>query len=379
MSPSSGPHNFLILSAHDYRSPRKAGIHFIAAELARLGTTRFFSLHYSWLKRLKSDPRRSLDERANRIEVTPDGVECFLWRTAVHPFSIPLPAMSPLEALLFRLYTSHPSPVLLDWVRQADVVIFESGMAPVFFEFVRRHNPGARTIYIASDDLDSIKAAGYVKRRFAQAAPRMDTIFLKTAGMAPDVASGPNVRVVPHGFDFSVAEHADPSPYPEGGVHAVSLGSMLFDPGFFVAASRAFPQITFHVIGSGHGRHAGYGPNVMVYGEMPHRDTLPYIKHAQLGIAPYRAARMPAHLGDTSLKLMQYDFFRLPAVCPHAIVCGRANRHGYTPGDDASIAQAIRAALDAPRVSTMTHLRWSQVVQRLLDPDAFDDTRLAPA
>lgn len=366
---------FLILSAHDYRSPRKAGIHFVAQELAQLGTTRFFSLHYSLLSRLKSDPRASLDAQSNRKALSPDGVECYLWRTPIHPVSMRSPALTALESLMFWWYTGRPHPVLAEWVREADVVFFESGMAPVFFDQVRRLNPKARTVYIASDDLNSIRAAQFVKRTFARVAPQMDVICLKAPGMARNVHDGPNVRVIPHGFDFSVDQHADPSPYGDG-LHAVSLGSMLFDPQFFVAASRAFPEVTFHVIGSGHGRHPDYGPNVQVYGEMPHRQTLPYVKHANVGIAPYRGERMPAHLGETSLKLMQYDYFKLPAVCPHDIVCGRSNRYGYTPGNAASIEQAIRQALGAPRVSTGNFLRWSEVVQRMLNPSAYDDTRL---
>lgn len=367
--------NSLILSAHDYRSPRKAGIHFVAAELAKLGATRFFSLRYSLLSKLKSDPRASLAAQANQKALSPDGVECYLLRTLIHPVSIPVRGLGALEAMMFKRYTTRPSPVLVEWIREAEVVFFESGVAPVFFDLVRQHNPKAKTIYIASDDLDSIKAASFVKRSFERVAPSMSTICLKSRSMAPKVHIGPNVHVIPHGFDFSVDEHADPSPYPPG-LHAVSLGSMLFDPGFFVIASREFPEVHFHVIGSGTGRHPGYGPNVHVYGEMPHRRTLPYIKHASIGIAPYRAAEMPPHLGETSLKLMQYDHFKLPAVCPQAIVCGCTTRFGYEPGNVQSIAQAIRQALDAPRISTLRHLRWSEVVQRMLDPAAYEDTRL---
>jgi 2-beta-glucuronyltransferase len=366
--------NFLILSAHDYRSPRRAGIHFVTEELAKLGTTRFFSLHYSWLSKLKSDPRRSLDALANRKGLSPDGVECYLWRTVVHPFRM-RPQLAGLEAAMFHRYTSRPSPVLVEWIREADVVFFESGLAPVFFDQVRHLNPAARTVYIASDDLEAINAADFVKRTFARVAPGMTTICLKTRSMADTVPQGRNLRVIPHGFDFSVDQHADPSPYPPGR-HAVSLGSMLFDPEFFVVASQAFPDVTFHVIGSGRGEQPGYGPNVRVYGEMPHRQTIPYIKHATIGIAPYRGAHLPAHLGETSLKLMQYDHFKLPAVCPQAVVNACSNRYGYTPGQADSIGQAIGQALEAPRVSTLQHRPWSEVVQRILHPDDYADTRL---
>jgi len=366
--------NYLVISAHDYRSRRKAGVHFITAELARRGQARFFSCQYSKLSELKSDPRLSLDALANRKGMH-EGVECYLWKTPIHPFNMRKPALRPLEAMLFKLYVGFASPVLKAWIREADVVVFESGIAPIFFELVTRLNPAAKTVYLASDDLETINVASYVKRTFDRIAPRMGALCLKSRFMLDGVPASDNRYIVPHGFDFSVADHADPSPYPAG-QHAVAVGSMLFDPGFFVIASKLFPDITFHVIGSGKGAQDGYGPNVKVYDEMPHKTTLPYIKHATIGIAPYRADGLPAYLSDTSLKLMQYDFFGLPAVCPHGIVGDYRSRFGYTPGDPASIDAAIRAALAAPRRTFRTPLTWAAVTDRLLDPARFDDTRI---
>ncbi|MBX3622853.1 MAG: hypothetical protein KF891_23030 [Rhizobacter sp.] len=367
---------YLVLSAHDYRSPRKAGLHFVGAELAKLGPTRFFSLRYSRLSRHKSDPRVSLDALANRKAVH-EGVECYLWKTLIHPFNTGRPALRALEDLMYGAYTRWPSPVLVEWIRDSDVVFFESGIAPIFFNLVKRHNPAARTIYIASDDLATIRVADYVKRSFERAAPHMSAICLKSRFMAEGMPRTDNQYLVPHGFDYTVDQHADPSPYPPG-LHAVSVGSMLFDPGFFVIASKAFPAVTFHVIGSGAAAQPGYGPNVRVYGEMPHRETLPYIKHASIGIAPYRPEHIPRSLADTSLKLLQYDYFKLPAVCPHAVVADYASRHGYEPGNAESIVAAIDRALVAPRSSQRRPLRWSEAVQRMLDPTAYADTRLPP-
>lgn len=367
---------YLVLSAHDYRSPRKAGIHFVAAELARLGPTRFFSLRYSRLSRHKADPRESLDALANR-KAMHEGVECYLWKTPIHPFNTGRRSLRALEHLMFSAYTRLPNPVLVEWIRDSDVVFFESGIAPIFFDLVKRLNPAARTIYIASDELDTIQVADYVKRSFERAAPLMSAICLKSRFMADGMPKTNNQYVIPQGFDYSVDQHADPSPYPPG-VHAVSIGSMLFDPGFFVVASKAFPSVTFHVIGSGAPAQPGYGPNVKVYGEMPHRETLPYIKHASFGIAPYRPEHIPRSLGDSSLKLLQYDYFKLPAVCPHAVVAGYGSRIGYVPGDADSIAEAIRQALVAPRTSARRPLQWSEVVQRMLDPAAYPDTHLPP-
>lgn len=367
--------SYLIISAHDYRSRRKAGVHFLTAELAKRGKTRFFSCQYSLLSDLKSDPRKSLAELVNEKSMH-NGVECYLWKTLIHPFNLRKSMLSSVEAFMFRRYVANASPVLREWIKGADTIVFESGIAPIFFELAAELNPRAKKIYLASDDLATINVASYVKRTFQRAAPKMDALCLKSRFMLDGVPASDNRYIVPHGFDFSVAEHADPSPYSVG-IHAVAVGSMLFDSSFFVIAGKLFPHITFHVIGSGHARRDDYTINVKVYDEMPHQQTLPYIKHADIGLAPYRAAGLPRYLSDTSLKLMQYDFFALPAVCPDDIVGDYRSRFGYTPGDADSIVAAINAALTAPRQTFRTPLPWSAVVDRLLAPQDFADTHVA--
>jgi 2-beta-glucuronyltransferase len=152
---------------------------------------------------------------------------------------------------------------------------------------------------------------------------------------------------------------------------------MLFDPQFFILAGKRFPHIHFHIIGSCQPRHPEYGENISVYGEMPFDKTLPYIKHATLGIAPYASVNLPAYLRDTSLKLTQYEFFGLPAICPHFIAADYPTRFGYDIGDENSIAQAISRALNpAQPLTKRTVLDWAQVTERMLAPKKFSDTEV---
>lgn len=367
---------YLVLSAHDYRSPRKANIHFITSELAKRGQTRFFSLRYSFLSHRTGDPRLSLDRRANRVEQY-GGVDCYLWKTPIHPFNTRRAGLRRLEDLMFRCYVGMASAVLRRWIQESDVVVFESGVAPIFFDLVKRLNPRARTIYIASDDLDTIEVADYVKDAFRRAAPQMTTIRVPSRALMADIPSSKNVVWVPHGIDHKLRDPETASPYSDA-LNAVSVGSMLFDPGFFAEASHRFPNIHFHIIGCGQPEHPSYGPNVTVYDEMPHDETVRYIRHADIGIAPYLSESVPAYLADTSMKLIQYDFFGVPAVCPHAVVGGYASRFGYTPGDGVAIEQAITRAMNAPRESSRRHLSWGEVTDRILEPAEFEDTRVQP-
>lgn len=366
---------YLVMSAHDYRTPRRANIHFITDELAKRGTTRFFSLRYSRLSRLKHDMRLPLDETANSI-VKHKGVECYLWRTLVHPFNTRRRWLRPLENAMFRMYARNPPEVLERWIRESDVIVLESGTAVAFIRLAKRLNPNARLVYRASDGLSTIEVADFIAREFDDVCGTLDAIALVSPVMADEINSEHNVYHVGHGVDPGLDEMGDPSPYPNTGIHAVSVGSMLFDPTFIAQASQAYPDVTFHVIGSGSGAMPGYGDNVKVYGEMKHADVIGYIKHARFGIAPYSSEQVPAYLADSSMKLLQYDFFGLPAVCPHAVVGTYASRFGYTPGNEASIREAIQQALDAPHVRYRECLDWPQTTDRLLEPERYPETHL---
>jgi 2-beta-glucuronyltransferase len=78
------------------------------------------------------------------------------------------------------------------------------------------------------------------------------------------------------------------------------------------------------------------------------------------------------------MKLLQYDFFGLPAVCPHRVVGRYPSRFGYSPGDPEAVVAAIAQALDAPRARHRQCLTWAETTDRVLDPAGYPETRLAP-
>jgi 2-beta-glucuronyltransferase len=369
--------NSLLLTALDYRTPRKANMQFIADELAMRGATRFFSLRYSLLSKARHDARTFLDDRANRVE-TVGGVDCYLWKVLLHPFNTRRSWLAGLESLWFKWYVRSAPAILQQWMREADVIFFESGSSILFIALAAKLNPKARRVYIASDDLATINVAKFVARTFERDAATMDALCLPSVRLADDMPASSNKYLVPHGLDASIAQRADPTPYASGR-HVVSVGSMLFDREFFEHAAPAYPGVTFHVIGSGSADRSGYPSNVVVYDEMAHDETLRYIKHADVGIAPYRAEQVPPYLADTSMKLMQYAFFGLPAVCPSSVAGCDATRFGYEPGDRASAVAAVGRALDAGRFESRHFLSWSDVADRLIDPARYPDTRMSAA
>ena len=125
-------------------------------------------------------------------------------------------------------------------------------------------------------------------------------------------------------------------------------------------AAKAFPDVTFHVIGAGSEAATLAAPNMRIYDEMKFQDTIPYLRHADFGVAPC--------LVDTWMKLIQYGYLGLPAVCPTVVAGDKPGRFGYLPGDTPSIASAMRSALDFGRFKGEPALSWREVTDRILDP-----------
>jgi 2-beta-glucuronyltransferase len=355
---------FLFVTGHDLRSRRKVNVHFIAEELARRGKTRVFSFGFSCLSLIKRDPRASLWRQANRVEHV-GGVDCYLWRTAFHPFNLRRESLTSLEARWFSRYAKSTPPILDAWASESRTIILESGIPVILAERLAAANPYASLVYLGSDDVRTIGCARYITDEFARTATRYLGAALASLQLLPSIPDGMPAYSVPHAMDPDVLGYGDPSPYG-GGLHAVSVGSMLFDPRFFEIAADLFPEVTFHLIGSGARGSKLARANVRVHDEMNYRRTIPFIKHARFGIAPYTGKRVVPYLADTSMKLMQYGYFGVPAVCPEVTVGGHPGRFGYEPDDAHSIAAAIRRALACPGFVPEPALTWPAVVDRLL-------------
>lgn len=355
---------FCILSAqHDYRTPRRASIHFIAQEFARRGEVRFFSCRFSEISRWRRDePRRDLAHRANRVEMF-EGVACYLWKPLIHPVGL-ASGLGALEEALFEAYVARSPDILRTWIGDADVVLIESGISVVFFNLVKAINPGAKVVYSMSDDLKAIGAARYAQAVLRRIYRDFDLIRVPSSAVM-DRFPGGRVAYIPHGIDTEGFETTAPSPYRNGRPAAVSVGSMLFDARFFDVAATRVPEVDFHVIGAGRARPRGSPGNVIYHPEMPFRETCRYLAHAALGVAPYRPDLAPPELADTSLKLRQYAHLGLPAVCPVEVAGAYPLRFGYDINDPQSLEHAVRAALSTPH-TPMRSLSWSDVADQIL-------------
>ena len=97
--------------------------------------------------------------------------------------------------------------------------------------------------------------------------------------------------------------------------------------------------------------------------------VVPFIKFADIGIAPYRVGAGADYLSQSSLKMIQYSYCRLPIVAPLFAAAGRAHVCAYRPVDPQSIVAAFSQAqsFDRTGIDTASIRSWQEAVQLLFD------------
>lgn len=359
----------VFFSQHVLTSRRRAGMYFLARAYHALGwRVTFVTVGLSWLSTLKRDPRledASPAARNRLVEVEP-GLFSYAWMPAFHPINPGRLAVNRLAGPLFRLYPRLPASGLAAEVAAADHLVFESSAGAMLVPWARALNPGARMIYRVSDDLRVLGAHPVVIAAEQAAVPEFALISVPSpllAGLFPGCGS---VRYQPHGLNTAAFDRPGPSPYGQDEVAVVSVGDMLFDAEAAAAACAARPDWRFHFFG-GHG-HPPDVPNAVRHGERAFDEIVPYVRHARLGAAFYRPAPGAAYLADTSNKLMQYAYCRLPAIAPDFVADDRPHLFGYRPGDPASVADALRRAetADCDALPFPAARPWTEVAAEVI-------------
>lgn len=199
------------------------------------------------------------------------------------------------------------------------------------------------------DLMETLPCSSVVVDRANATVPLFDLVTFPAEAMRANLLTAKKALFLPQGLDKQAFVGEAPSPFKQP-KQAVSIGDMLFDATSISTFAEAYPDWTFHLFGR-NSKLAVKLPNVIEHGEVPFATLVPYLRHADIGIAPYRDAPFVSYISQSSLKLVQYTYCQLPIVAPVFAAAGRSHVCPYTPGDKASLVQAFQAAIDFPRNS----------------------------
>jgi len=359
------PPRVALFSVHYLKSKRRADPHFIAAAFHRLGwDVVFVTVSISHLSRLRGDDRFAypIGPELGRIVTVEERLRSFIWHRPWHPVNLRHPVLNALSAPFFARYGAGDLGAVRPLLVDADLLVFESTAGIMLFDQLKALNPRARVVYRVSDDMRVIGNHPVVIAAEERIGPRFDLVSLPARTMRPVFGRFGNVAFHRHGLDSAAFDQPSTSPYEPGTVNAISVGATLFDAAALADAADACPDWRFHVF-TWH-RDLPTRRNIIVYDERPFAETVPYIRHADIGLALYIWRKGAENLADSSLKMIQYAYCQLPTVAPaFARAPDAPHVFGYQPGDAASIAAALRAArafdrraIDPARIGTWEDL-----------------------
>jgi 2-beta-glucuronyltransferase len=369
---------FLIGTAHFFAPIyRDAGMHRFAKSLAAKGhSVDFVTFGQSWLKQsTKVETRRYVAsaEEAARGGKNPFNIRAHVHRELFHPLS-----GSPRAERLTRPFERLYGRRLDSWTRAAaqaaDVVILECGYAPYYLDTLKRLNPRARYIAFYNDRLDLVGFRQETLARNDREMPRFDMVRTNAEALLAYLPKGANGRYVPQGVDKEKIRFDLPSPFTAGTRNVVSVGNMLFDAAAVREVAAAKQDIHVHVIGA---EMVDPPANVTVHGELPFERTLPFIVHADVGLAPYRPVEGADYLVQSSLKIQQYSYCGLPILLAHQLGIDGENFVLYDRDRPGDVARAVAQALAMGKSRDYgRHVRgWDEVGDILID--ALDDAPVA--
>ncbi len=368
------------ITGHYYLSKRRAGFHNLADAACALGyRVNFVTVGYSLFSFLRGDYRTripGISKNYNTLVKIRDNFYSYVYFTIWHPMTLLLPCLNRLSMRWMDSYGRGDLKALLPIIRETDVFIFESGPGLFLFDRFKHENPQARMVYRVSDDIRFLGSTHPRLLEVEQRVARQFNCISVPSYTMTDKFPGTPTRLDRHGLNTQVFDACDQSPYAEGSTNAIFVGAGHMDYAFLHAAAHGNPECDFTVIGPF--TDTLHLPNVHFLGELAFKDSIAYIKFADVGLV-----NRPYHKGyattlTDSLKVIQYRYCGLPIVSPDFIDLRREGVFYYTPGDVDSCVSALRGALRNGRrgdYAREVHT-WLEVAATLLTPEPSGrDTR----
>lgn len=359
----------LVVSGHHFAdAPRRVDLHFMSDQLREEGAeVDFLICRLSPLSRFLRDGRyeHARTRPVNAWFRLDERLQEFVWFAPFHPINLRYGWLNAVVAPLYRRYGSFLPKAVIERLSDYSHIVIESGPSPLLTRYLRRHAPKAKFIYHAADRLETIRVHPCIIKELNATLPLYDQIRIMAEAMRADFAAQDRVVFVPHGISKGLFDAAAATPY-EGPRHAISVGDMMFDAGMIETLAAANPDWTFHLFGK-KAQPLQPRPNIVAHGEVSFGTIVPFIKFADIGIAPYRAGAGADYLSQSSLKMIQYSYCHLPIVAPRFAAAGRDNVCAYEPDDQNSIRAAFERAKDMDHltIDTSDILTWEDVVDRL--------------
>lgn len=305
----------VILTGHFPEQKRKPSMLWVAQHLQDMGWhVTLATVGYSWLSRLTGD-KRLAEPPQTGTRFRSETLTTIFGFSPIHPVSTRVALLDALSRPLHQLFPAYWGPLLQEPLARAEVVLIESGAPVMLAPLARRLAPRARLVYRVNDDMRLMKAPRFLMRAEIRAAEMVDRISTASPHLAQRFDPA-KTTLDPMGIARDALAPPQANPYARNaGYDAVCAGTTLLDLGALIRIASAAPQWRLHVLGP-HGFACETPANLLLHGEKSYAETLGYIAHADIGLAPYRDLPGVEYQTHNSNRIALYRHFGLPILGP---------------------------------------------------------------
>lgn len=362
----------VILTGHFAVQKRRANILWLSDEFRANGWhVTLITTGYSWISRLRGDRRfKSLYEPPKTgTQVIDDTLTTTFRYAPIHPFSLRNAHLDRVVRPLHRAFELYWKRHLSAPLKDADLVVVESGPPLMLARYVARYAKKAALVYRVSDDVTLLGLPEFVRIAEQRYAPLFDRISMASPILARKFTGHPGVAIDPIGIPKALYRRDLPDPFgPDRAMReAVCAGTTQFDMEAVLSIARLRPGWRLHILGRLREKPPSGAPsNVVFHGEQPFEVTAGFIKHADIGLAPYLDRPGVEYQTMQSNRILQYRHFGLPVIGP-ARLCDPSvpSIYGYPSNTDDSIEHSLKAAEQHKRASPETVPDWHDLYCRI--------------
>lgn len=346
----------ILFTEHYYLSSNKAGFHWIAKAFAeKLYDVIIITTPISLLNIKKKAYLKNNLKSLNKIKKVDSHIKEYILFSLLHPIEIKIKwkiineIVKYIMAMIRLIYKNTLFDQKIKYeIENADIIVFESSLALLFIERIKKFNKYAKYIYRVSDDLRFLKIDDYVRRKEKMMSFQFDIVSVPSLYIYQKFMDYKvkNVYLQKHCINKKMFDLNVENPYTNNNINAIFVGMSHLDFNFIDIASSYYEDIKFHIIGPF--KKQIKRNNIIYYGVMKFENTIPYIKYADIGLATRSDANHVEMLSD-SLKILQYEYCHVPIIIPDKI-----NKNGnyifkYKYNNESSIIKAIKLAIETKK------------------------------
>jgi 2-beta-glucuronyltransferase len=358
----------VIITTHEFHIGRKTGLHFLSEFFSKKYKTFFITVGLSYLSFLKKH-RQHFSKPFGQWRRVNSNLQTYTWCSLFHPFKTPSKFLDLIIEPFISLYSFLiPKKIknIFQMKTEKYFVIIENGSGLLLTSQLKSLSTNIVLIYWQSDRLSLLNYPRIIHKVESKYLSLFHFIRTNSRAIAEEYKhKHQNVFYIQQGIQKKLFNQSYPNPYKHDH-NVISIGESHLDIKTLIILIELFPDWNFHIFGKN--IYLPNYPNLTYYDEIDFKKVVPYIKYANLGLAIYHNDESVAYLADSSLKIIQYSYCKLPIVCPKNINNHQKNLFSYDPLDTHSIYSAfVKAKKFNKNGFDVKHiLDWAEIGERVL-------------